>query len=364
MLKATIKYISFLFLFFFLLELLVRFIFPNFNENQIFYNISEKKRVSKGINTHFDFFEDILIRVPEPNKKNLNLKSNRTIWVLGDSVTNGYGVRYNQTYYSYLKDFLSSNNYNFNIIPNSFYGANLNDIVTTLEEKIQKHIIPNDIIIYQFHYNDLTDLGKSNFKFNNSRLPMKTKLDYVLNKTRQIRYEYLNKSTLIKVLSHYASTTIRKTSGNCSDRGLDALGPYSYSYWLKGYEIESKKTWDKFEKDLIKIKNFSLKNNAHLLVLISPISIQIKYHENINKLNYDTNCGNKDARQLIVSLLEKQKIIFADPTEKFNIRSTEFYKENNFTPLFIQYDTAHPNDIGHYLMGLEIYQKIKSKILN
>ena len=54
-----------------------------------------------------------------------------------------------------------------------------------------------------------------------------------------IRFEYLHKSTFIRVLTHYASITKRKTSGDCKSRGIDALGQYTYSYGSLNYLDES-----------------------------------------------------------------------------------------------------------------------------
>lgn len=357
-LKSITKYIFFLFLFFLILEIFSRILFKDFNENSIFINIDKNTRISKGIKTHFNQYKDIMVRVPYA-KKNIDEKNKKTIWVIGDSVTNGYGVRFHETYYSYLDDLINLNNKKYNIISNSFYGSDFGDVKALVKGKIVDYAKSGDILVYQFHYNDLTDIAKYRIKLDNKKLPMRGGLDYFLNKSRNFRYEYLNRSTLIKVLNHYSSIIIRNTSGSCEERGTDALGPYTFAYSTKGFENESDQSWKKFEEDLIETKEILISKKIKFIVLIVPISIQIEHHQKLNKLKYDTSCGNFDPRQRLIDFFRKAEIKYADPTEMFEIRSNQFFKEGNPQTLFVQYDTAHPNSIGHYLMGLELYQKIK-----
>ena len=356
-LKSTLKYFFFLFILFLILEILSRFLFSDFNENSIFINIDKNTRISKGIKTHFNQYKDIMVRVPYA-KKNIEEKSKKTIWVIGDSVTNGYGVRFHETYYSYLDDLINLNNKKYNIISNSFYGSDFGDVKALVKEKIIDYARPGDVLIYQFHYNDLTDIAKYQIKLDNDKLPFRGKLDYFINKSRNFRYEYLNRSTFIKVLNHHSSILIRNTTGSCEERGTDALGPYTFAYSATGYENESDQSWKKFKEDLLETKEILTTNNIKFVVLIVPISIQIEHHQKLNKLNYDISCGKFDPRQKLINFLKETKVEYADPTEMFKIRSNQFFKEGNPQTLFVQYDTAHPNSIGHYLMGLELFQKI------
>ena len=357
-LKSISKYFFFLILLFLILEIFSRFLFTDFNENSIFINIDKNTRISKGIKTHFNKYEDIMVRVPYSNKK-LEKKYKKTIWVIGDSVTNGYGVRYHETYYSFLDDLINSNDKKYNIISNSFYGSDFGDVKALVKGKIINYGEPNDILVYQFHYNDLTDIAKYQIKLDDTKLPFRGRLDYFINKSRNFRYEYLNRSTLIKVLNHYSSILVRNTKGSCMERGTDALGPYTFAYSARGFEKESDQSWKKFEEDLIETKKILSTKNIKFVVLIVPISIQIEHHQKLNKLNYDINCGKFNPRQKLLKFLKNAEIEYADPTEMFEIRSNQFFKEENSQPLFVQYDTAHPNSIGHYLMGLELYQKLK-----
>lgn len=358
-LKSVSKYFISLVIIFIILEIFSRFLFPNFNENSIYINIDKNTRISKGIKTHFNQFKDIMVRVPY-SKKKIDQRDKKTIWVVGDSVTNGYGVRYHETYYSYLSDFINSPEDKYNIISNSFYGSDFGDVKALVKGKIIDYAQSGDLLVYQFHYNDLTDIAKYQIKLDDTKIPFRGKLDYFINKSRNFRYEYLNRSTLIKVLNHYSSILVRDTEGKCEDRGTDALGPYTFAYSAKGFENESDKSWQKFKEDLLETKEILSTKNIGFIVLIVPISIQIDHHEKLNKLNFNAKCGNINPRKYLLDFLNKVQVEYADSTEIFNERSNQFVKEGNPKSLFIQYDTAHPNAIGHYLMGLEIYKKIKS----
>ena len=49
---------------------------------------------------------------------------------------------------------------------------------------------------------------------------------------------------------------------------------------------------------------------------------------------------------------------YADPLNLFNDYVNLDIKENNFTPLFFEYDTNHPNAKGNILMSLSLLETI------
>ena len=78
------------------------------------------------------------------------------------------------------------------------FGNNLRDVVSginLIEEKLNK----DDIIIFQFNYNDIVEV---NYKPKISKPPEQpSKLEIILN---DFRKNYLNTSTFLRVLQHYA----------------------------------------------------------------------------------------------------------------------------------------------------------------
>ena len=102
MLKKYIFNLLYLIFIFFILEFGTRIFFPEFSENNIFYDKNKFHRVSKGKNTYFQYENNTKFRVSKLNEK-IIFNNKNSIWFLGDSITNGYGVNFEDTYYSLLK---------------------------------------------------------------------------------------------------------------------------------------------------------------------------------------------------------------------------------------------------------------------
>jgi len=220
----------------------------------------------------------------------------------------------------------------------------------------------NDVIIYQFNFNDITDITKTDNKKSNPNEA--SFLINLTNNSQVFRYKYLNHSALIKFLTNYAKKIVRKTSGDCNERGLFALGQYTHAYSALGFEKESEESWNSFENTLLKIKNQLKEKNVNFYVLISPISLQVLNHSYIDKINLDLNCSTINARKKILDFLEKNNFNIVDPLDNFNSSSEMSKNENNFIPLFHLGDTNHPTKKGHYLIALELFKKIRNTIVN
>ena len=120
--KTSIKIIFSFIIFIFVCEYLTRIFFPIFNEKNIYYKESLFFRVSKGVDAHFKYLDNILIRVANKNVSPKK-KYKNTIWFLGDSITNGYGVSYEDAYYSIFQKKLESV-IKYNIFASGQYGNN------------------------------------------------------------------------------------------------------------------------------------------------------------------------------------------------------------------------------------------------
>ena len=360
-----IKILLFQFLYFFaiflILELISIKLFPEYSQNQIYKKIYNKNdqglsRVSKSKIQYFEYFKNLKIRSKNSKitgKYDENLNS---IWLFGDSVTNGYGLKYTDTYYYSLEKFLNSKNKKFNILAISEYGNNVDNIVNIVE-KNQKVFKKNDFIIFQFNYNDI--LPSSDIKKNN--LIVKSEQGFfrkMIAVIDPIRFEYLHKSTFIRVLTHYASITKRKTSGDCKSRGIDALGQYTYSYGSLNYLDESNVAWETFENKILKLKELTNKRDLKFIVLISPISIQLKNHQKLNFHNFNLKCSKINGREKILEVLKNNNIIFSDPLYFFKEATKIDTDEGNYEPLFFEYDTNHPNVKGNLLLSISLFETI------
>lgn len=348
---ASLLYIILIFLFF---ELLTRFFFKEFNENSIYYDIDKYHRISKGKDTFFQYIDKTKFRVSKFNEKILFNKKN-SYWFLGDSITNGYGVNFEDTYYQKFKKIINDD---LNVYASSEYNTNFKNTFANLNNSIYKFLKDDDVVIYQFNFNDIIEIAKKNENFESKDLT-NNGLIKMINNTNVYRYKYLNHSSFFKLLQHHASIAARKTKGTCSERKIHALGPYTYAYFAKGYEEKSQNLWDIFINDVIRT-NLELKSyNVNFLVLIPPISLEIIKHEKINKLNYDLKCSTRNAREYLINLLNKNNIGYIDALPKFNNYIKNIKKENP-SILFHPYDTNHPNEKGHELIAETIFDYFKN----
>ena len=273
--------------------------------------------------------------------------------------------------------FLSIGNYNNNLWDNL-------DVVNKNQDLFDE----GDYLIFQFNFNDLNFYNfrnsfidqieqdrvinkSSTIEKNQKLLPgdfkdyynetIRTNIFYeivhfIRLNTIKVRREYLNHSTFLRVLQHYAGIFARNKSGKCENRKLDALGQYTYTFGSKGFEKESQVLWELFENHIVKIHNTAKKNNINLIILISPISLLVEHQEHINHTGLSIECATIDAHERILNFFDKENIKYIDPTKKFNEYSINFYNEKNVVNLFHDFDTNHPNFNGSLLIAMSILE--------
>lgn len=345
--KNLIKYFLFLILLFFSLELITIF-FKSLQNKEYFYKTSKERSVILGKNLNFSFYKNYKIRTNEINTLK-DLKNNNRILIFGDSVTIGYGVEYTNSFAGIIDELFSKKK---NIYAIGDLGNDLSKFSNFLEEF---DISEDDIVIYQFNYNDILDNSvDGNLNVNLAE----NSIDRLLLRTNQFRYNYLNRSEFLKFLQSKASILVKKTNGSCEKRGVHALGPYTYAYKAKGYENEANTVWNKFEKTISSISNEIKEKNFRFFFSITPISLQLPHHDKINMYNYDKSCGTINPLNELKNILERNQINIIDPTEKFIEISNKIYLEENKPFLFFDNDTNHPNIIGHRILATEIFKKL------
>lgn len=349
--KEIGKFLLFIFFLFLSIELFIYFLFPDFRENKVFYTIDNETNVVMGMKVHYKTYNGLRTRVKNENSK-INFNHNNTVWIIGDSVTDGYGVEFDDVFYSVFNSYLKKKGVKINIFPTSSYGDSASDNLDKFH-KIKNLTNENDLIIYQFNFNDIVP-------FSNKNKHVSTKYDQnifrdMIDMTNKFRYKYLAHSVFFKFLSHHAGIFVRNTSGSCTERGYDALGPYTYAYFGKGFEKDNSILWQNFKKSILEIKQLSTELNTKFVFLISPISLQLENHNKTNKLNYDVNCSSKNPRQYLINFLQENDINFVDPIDLFK-KYEKKYK------LFFNYDVNHPNKLGHELIAKSIYNSSFIKI--
>ena len=374
--KYTIYFILSFILIFTFLEILSKAFYPELSQNQIHKYVNEFRTISKSKNTWYKKFElsdEIHVKFRHHkntsefyNENQVNLiERENNIFLFGDSVTGGFGVNLQDTFFHHAEDLLNENLFKdpIKIYSIARFGDNFRDMqkgIKNMSEIIKK----NDIILYQFNFNDIVE---GNYTPPNTRpqvQPSKIKIYF-----NDLRKSFLNHSSFFRLLQHKAGIfkwKLQKISiknliikqelfKKCGNLGFSSLGQYTYSYGAKQFEDKSKKIWDQFEKELITLNEFLKSKELKFAIIISPISLQIPHHEKINHRELNFDCSTIDARQKIAEIVNKHSIDLIDPTDDF-IRYAEITNQNdNVNLLFHPYDTNHPNEFGHLLIGKKLY---------
>ena len=96
-------------------------------------------------------------------------------------------------------------------------------------------------------------------------------------------------------------------------------------------------------------------------MLPNSLIVNQVWHEILTFVNNDTllvDCSTIDGRAKILEILNNNQIEYSDPLDLFLETEKIDVKENNFEPLFFEYDTNHPNAKGNLLLSLSLYKSI------
>ena len=356
------------------LEIVTRLAFPEFS-GHIHSN-------SQSFGQKFYLAKNPTMRVPAPDLDPSFEKP--LIIVLGDSVSQGYGAAYEDIYWEKAQRLLKLQlgEQAPTIVSLSYIGNNLNDSVRVLRNFLNQH--PNaivDKVIYQFNYNDILPENYSREAVDTLKIrednrakanatstsnpsrpnPTPRQLSFS-EKMTAWRYEYLNHSVLFRLTQHYAGRLTRKTSGTCEVRGIDALGPYTWSYGSAPFLAESEQLWAQFAVGLSDLQQTTKKLKATLSVLVSPLLFHVDTegkHPYYNHLNYDFSCARIDANARLRHVADQLSISIVDPTEYIRTSFNNRLKEGNFAPFFFTADDNHLTPLAASLMGEYLYSAIR-----
>jgi hypothetical protein len=295
------------------------------------------------------------IRAPYPGYENDQTKP--LLVVLGDSISNGYGSAYEDIYWAKLQRLMSiSDRSSVNVVSLAGYGNNLSNSVAALKKLGSSHHSNIHGILYQFNQNDVTPYDREQLQHLGTESIVQ---DSLFKKFGAWRYEYLNRSVLVRVLSHYAGVVVRRTSGTCEERGLDALGPYTWSFASRMYKDESEQTWKEFGEKLRELKELADEMKVPLWILVSPLVFDVDkqgVHPYFNAIKLDFSCATADPRERLGTIAKGLSIAVIDPTVYLRRSFERRLKENNFTPYFFTADENHftpvaATYIAEYLFG-------------
>lgn len=378
LLKACIPTVLVTIVFFSLAEVVARLVFPEF--------AGQVHSATKTLGKNFYLTEDPPIRIPT---KNYALKIERPlVIVLGDSISHGYGMAYEDIYWVRLQHMLKleQGRQAPEFLSLSYYGNNLQDSVGQIEKYLKQHEnIQLKEIIYQFNFNDIVPevYGRRGlYKVISTKNQATTSLvgadstpsasaisaDAMSSQTSEkarflssLRAEYMNYSVFLRVAQHYAGKITRKTSGQCVERDLNALGPYTWTYGSKKYADESQELWKNFGLALEELKAVAVSKGAELTIVVSPLLFDIDtkgHHPQYNYLNYDFTCATIDPRAKLAEFAQQLGVALYDPTQYIRDSFEARIAEGNFSPFFLTADENHITPLGASMMAEYLFSQL------
>jgi hypothetical protein len=317
-------------------EIAARLFFPEFR-GQLF-----SSQLSAGIQVARSDFKGFAVRVPRQG--NTVDTSHPLAIILGDSISNGFGTSYDDIYWVQAARLLQVRNGNApNFVALAYFGNNLADSARAIEQLAREPGLKIDRVLYQFNFNDVTPFGRGALQGG----PTEGVAGSGWFKAfARWRYEYLNRSVFLRVVQHYAGMLARKTSGTCEERGLDALGPYTWSFGSRPFARDAEKQWQEFEAKLAAVKRSSDGAGATLAILVSPLVFDIDprgLHPYFNPLNFDFSCATIDPRLRLIAIASRLGIRVIDPAAQVRRGFDARVAEGNFTPFYFPGDENHFN---------------------
>lgn len=310
-----------------LLEAGARLAFPEFTG----HIHSETRTLDKAF--HFGLFHGAQVRIPHAGAR---IEAERPLMVvLGDSISNGYGMAYEDVYWAQLRR-MDPGDGNLQVAALAGYGNNLADSVAMLQRLAADHVRVGRVL-YQFNFNDITPFG-------HAQLQEEAAAGSLARDFGRWRYEYANRSTLLRVIQHHAGMLTRRLQGSCEARGLDALGPYTWSYGSRPFREESEVEWRRFEGQLAQLQATTQRMGASLSILVSPLVFDVDLHgvhPQFNHLHLDLSCATIDPRARLLADGKRLGIPVFDPAPLLRAAFENRVREGNPEPFFFTADDNH-----------------------
>ena len=296
-----------------------------------FFKLSSLMGIQKGLiyekdNTHYlspnkegiifnkrVFIDKYGFRVPS---KDFKYSKYNNIFILGDSVTFGNGIKEEKTFIGLLRKNIADKNFLNSSVP----GYQIEDHVNVIRKSEKFNNISK--IFYFFTLNDI--YGDSNVmgldKSQNDESNFHLKKFEIINK---INIFLRNKSYLYMFIKGIGTDPSRRWFLNL----------------LRSYE---NKNLTKFEENLVFLKEFSHNIESKFIVILLPYEYQTR------------DCSHEilKPQKKIITILNNLNIDFTDLTSKFcNKKKPKRY--------FYKFDPMHLSQLGHLL----VFESLKNEII-
>lgn len=258
-----------------------------------------------------------------PFKKNQFKIDSKSILIMGDSVSFGFGVEEEKTFIGISRDETKSN-----LINTSVIGHNLNSYLYLLKKNINKFPNKFDKVVIFLCLNDIhlpqgviskKDLKKINNQSEESSFTKVLKNNFFL----KINVILREKSALFVFLKSVSTNSVRR----------------HYDYMAKYYENDSSLT--SYSNYIREIKNFSELNSIKIDFILLPYALQVIKNCERNYLKPQFK---------IKKIFENLKLDLHDFTDNF----CQAGKDKNF---FLGFDPVHLSKNGHKFVSRLIVEK-------
>lgn len=317
-------------------ETATRLLFPEFSNAYFSDNVTH----GNIIHRHHQWGH----RVAEEDTTHNYKRSANEVRVLfiGDSVTFGYGVTYEDIYFNKVEDLSLPEGCTATISGVGRYGSNLDILLNTEFKTMIYQGFDADYIIYQFNVNDLDPVG-TNKKTTSAELTLREKFE-------KFRLSYLNRSAFLKAVQ---SWTIKSFQQHQQIKLADSL-----RYSDKKNPSLYSKQWALFEQSLIDTKNTFASQGIKFAIMLMPEAIRISGHPVDNEFNIDTSGISKWPNEKVAAIAEKLDTPTIDP-----LPALQQYRQNhNDNRLYFPNDFNHPNTLGHEIIGKGISKGLSDLI--
>lgn len=258
---------------------------------------------------------DFGLRNPDPITK-----ANDRIWVVGDSMTFGWGVEQQQMYSSLITNLSGQQTYNVASPGTSVCGYR------ALVDRMPKNVKPNAVVVGLVLENDV-------LRYDCSTLAHETKSNSVLVEPITF-FSFKRFLTRYFALYNFVSLTLKKIP--LIEHALIYVGlaaeSHQYLQQIKEDELDIAVT--ETVKELINLKR-QLPNDTPFAILIVPSRFEIR----------DSNPHYQKLRTKIISTLKKSNIPSIDPIDGF--------LEKGFTATHFPHD-GHWNVLGHKIAATAV----------
>jgi len=248
---------------------------------------------------------------------------------LGDSVTFGAGVAFEDTYLSQLERKLNDAGYSVEIIKAGVNSYEFDQERTYFKEEGYKY--NPDVVILGLFLNDIREITPAEVQ--------KEKKDTENLLKREVTESPPEELSSPKSFVDRVANICKLCEIFISQR----REAYNLLYFSKAIEEQWTRDWPRFEERIVDFYSELKKSNIKLLILVFPETEQFSHSHNLTKL----------PQQRLAEMAQKNDIEIID--------LLPFLDVEGFNNIYLNGDSIHPNKAGYKIVSDILYKKLLEK---